>query len=94
MWILMENCGSRFDPPLIDAFARIAESFARKSAEWMITSSETDWTGAPTGIFPRTFTKTQDSERLLLDLCRRYVNLFEEPDAGNPQAGFCEDSAP
>jgi hypothetical protein len=39
-------------------------------------------------------TKTQDSERLLLDLCRRHVNLPEEPDAGNPQVRFCEGPGP
>ena len=31
-------------------------------------------------------TKTQNSERLHLDLCRRYVNLLEEPDAVNQSA--------
>ena len=39
-------------------------------------------------------TKTQDSERLRLDLCRRSVNLPEEPDAGNPQVWFCEGPGP
>jgi len=39
-------------------------------------------------------TKTQDSERLLLDLCRSPVNLPEEPDAENPQVRFCEGPGP
>ncbi len=32
-------------------------------------------------------------ERLRLDLCRRCVNLLEEPDAANPQVRFCEGSS-
>ncbi|MDO8723537.1 MAG: hypothetical protein Q7J31_15110 [Syntrophales bacterium] len=36
----------------------------------------------------------RDSNRLLLDLCRRYVNLLEEPDAANPQVRFCEGLGP
>ena len=35
-------------------------------------------------------TKIRNSERLYLDLYRRYVNLFDEPDEGNPQVRFCE----
>ena len=33
------------------------------------------------------------SEIAARDLCRRYVNLLEEPDAANPQVRFCEGSA-
>ena len=39
-------------------------------------------------------TKTRNSEGLHLDLCRRCVNLLEEPDAGNPQVRFCEGLEP
>ena len=28
------------------------------------------------------------------NLCRRFVNLLEEPDAGNPQVRFCEGLEP
>jgi hypothetical protein len=35
-------------------------------------------------------TETQDSERLLLDLCHRSVNLTKEPDFGRVYPkGFC-----
>jgi hypothetical protein len=43
---------------------------------------------------PSELTKTQDSERLLLDLRCRYVNLFEEPDEANTQVRFCERLGP
>jgi hypothetical protein len=38
--------------------------------------------------------QAQDSERLLLDLCCGFVNLTEEPDAGNLHVRFCEGPEP
>ena len=36
-------------------------------------------------------TQTQDSERLLLDLCQMYMKLAEEPDVENHQVRFHEE---
>jgi hypothetical protein len=36
----------------------------------------------------------RDSKRIILDLCRRNVNLSEEPDAGNLHVRFCEGPGP
>jgi len=40
------------------------------------------------------FTQTQNSEKLPLDLCRFLVNLSEELDAGNLHVQFCEGPGP
>ena len=47
----------------------------------------------PGATYAFSLTTTQDSERLLLDLCRKSVNLLEEPDAANLQVRFCEGSS-